>query len=95
MSSGQWKDVERSLKKEIESSVTTEMKARARRAQPAIYRVFNEYQRQSVETVLPHLKSALRSARFDLTPAELQTMSQNIADGDHPVLEVKPLKVRW
>jgi hypothetical protein len=95
-SSAQFRNLERDLKKQIEDIANKHIKDMVRKGQPHLDRVFYAFKGQPVETVIPHMRSALRQA--GITPdneAELRAFAQRVTDGTRTVLQASRDRMRW
>jgi hypothetical protein len=81
------------IEKEMKASVESEVKARARKGQALLDRVLATYGGQPVETIVPHMRTALKQASLFEDEAQVRRYSQTVADGDRIVFEVQP--IRW
>lgn len=80
------------IEKEMKASVEVEVKARARKGQALLDRVLADYGGQPVETIVPHMRSALKRAELYEDEAQVAAYAQTVADGDRIVFEVQPIK---
>ena len=84
-----------SLKKEIEANARIEIRARIRKAQPILDAVLAEHSGESVEVVMPHMRTAFKWAGLFENEAQVREWSQSVTDGDRRVLELSNSPMKW